>query len=45
MTTPEIDFWGTRVRKVVIDNIEPRKVFVQANTAVDEASGKVSLKH
>lgn len=45
MTMPDDDFWGTRVRKVVVDNIEPRKVFVQANTTVDEATGKVSLKH
>ena len=45
MTTPDVDFWGTRVRKVVVDNIEPRKVFVQANTTLDEATGKVSLQH
>lgn len=45
MTTPDADFWATRVRNVVIANIEPRKVFVQANTSVDEATGKVSIKH
>lgn len=45
MTTPDDDFWGTRVRNVVIANIEPRKVFVQANTSLDEATGKVSIKH
>ncbi|PHH89105.1 hypothetical protein CDD83_6632 [Cordyceps sp. RAO-2017] len=45
MTTVEPDFWGTKIRKVVLDNKQPRKVFVQANTTLDEASGKVSLKH
>lgn len=45
MTTVDPDFWGTKVRKVVLDNKQPRKVFVQANTTLDEASGKVSIKH
>lgn len=45
MTTPEPDFWATRVRNVVLSNIVPRKVFVQANTSLDEATGKVSIKH
>ena len=45
MTTPDADFWATRVRDVVVANIEPRKVFVQANTSLDEATGKVSIKH
>ncbi|SPN96764.1 probable dipeptidylpeptidase III [Cephalotrichum gorgonifer] len=45
MTTPEPEFWATRVRNVVIDQLQPRKVFVQANTTIDEATGKVTLKH
>lgn len=45
MTTPEEPFWATKVRDVVVANIEPRKVFVQANTSVDEGTGKVGLKH
>lgn len=45
MTTVDPDFWGTKVRKVVLDNRQPRKVFVQATTTLDEATGKVSLKH
>lgn len=45
MTTVEPDFWGTKLRKVVLDNKQPRKVFVQANTTLDEATGKVSMKH
>ncbi|KEZ44492.1 Dipeptidyl-peptidase III [Scedosporium apiospermum] len=45
MTTVDKDFWGTKVRNVVLENKQPRKVFVQANTTVDEATGKVSIKH
>lgn len=45
MTTVDLDFWGTKVRDVVLKNKQPRKVFVQANTTLDEASGKVSIKH
>ncbi|ODA81781.1 hypothetical protein RJ55_00285 [Drechmeria coniospora] len=45
MTTVGLDFWGTKVRKVVLDNKQPRKVFVQANTALDETTGKVTMKH
>ena len=45
MTNVGLDFWGTKVRKAVLDNKQPRKVFVQANTTLDEATGKVSLKH
>ncbi|PNY21029.1 dipeptidyl peptidase 3 [Tolypocladium capitatum] len=45
MTAVEPDFWGTKLRKVVLDNKQPRKVFVQANTTLDEATGKVSMKH
>jgi dipeptidyl-peptidase-3 len=45
MTTVGLDFWGTKVRDVVLANKQPRKVFVQANTTLDEASGSVSIKH
>jgi dipeptidyl-peptidase-3 len=45
MTTVGLDFWGTKVRDIVLKNKQPRKVFVQANTTLDEASGKVTLKH
>ncbi|KJZ73541.1 hypothetical protein HIM_07097 [Hirsutella minnesotensis 3608] len=45
MTTVDPDLWGQQIRKVVLDNKQPRKVFVQANTTLDEASGKVSIKH
>ncbi|GAO14422.1 uncharacterized protein UV8b_02629 [Ustilaginoidea virens] len=45
MTTVGLDFWGTKVRNVVLDKKQPRKVFVQANTTLDEATGKVSIKH
>ena len=45
MTDVDMEFWGTKVRDVVLKNKQPRKVFVQANTTLDEASGKVSIKH
>ncbi|PTB67080.1 dipeptidyl peptidase [Trichoderma citrinoviride] len=45
MSTVGLDFWGTKVRKVVLDNKQPRKVFVQANTTLDEATNSVSIKH
>jgi dipeptidyl-peptidase-3 len=45
MTRVEPDFWGTKLRNVVLENKQPRKVFVQANTTLDEATGKVSMKH
>ena len=45
MTTVSLDFWGTTVRDIVLKNKQPRKVFVQANTTLDEDSGKVSIKH
>ncbi|KKA30757.1 hypothetical protein TD95_002600 [Thielaviopsis punctulata] len=44
MTEVGLDFWGTKVRDVVMNNKQPRKVFVQANTFVDE-EGNVSIKH
>ncbi len=44
MTTVDPKFWGTDVRNEVLRNKQPRKVFVQANTVLDGASGKVELK-
>ncbi|KAH6678333.1 putative dipeptidyl peptidase 3 [Halenospora varia] len=43
MTEVEPEFWGSKIRNEVLRNKQPRKVFVQANTVLDEASGKVSL--
>lgn len=45
MTEVDAEFWGRKVRDEVLRNKQPRKVFVQANTYVDETTGKVSLKH
>ncbi|CAF3589611.1 hypothetical protein SNK03_001171 [Fusarium graminearum] len=45
MTTVDPEFWGKKVRDIVLKNKQPRKVFVQANTSLDESSGKVSIKH
>ncbi len=45
MTDVDPEFWGKKVRDVVLTNKQPRKVFVQANTFLDEATGKVTLKH
>lgn len=45
MTTVDPEFWGKKVRDTVLKNKQPRKVFVQANTSVDKASGEVSIKH
>lgn len=45
MTTVDKDFWGSKVRDIVMKKKQPRKVFVQANTTLDEASGKVSIRH
>lgn len=39
-----LEYWGTKVRDIVLKNKQPRKVFVQANTYLDEATGKVTLK-
>ncbi|GAB1311278.1 Dipeptidyl peptidase 3 [Madurella fahalii] len=44
MSTVGLEYWGTKVRDVVLKNKQPRKVFVQANTYLDEATGKVTLK-
>ncbi|KAH7035302.1 dipeptidyl-peptidase [Microdochium trichocladiopsis] len=45
MTNVDPEFWGKKVRDEVLRNKQPRKVFVQANTFLDEATGKVTLKH
>jgi len=45
MTNVDLEFWGSKVRDVVLKKKQPRKVFVQANTTLDEATGKVSIKH
>jgi dipeptidyl-peptidase-3 len=43
MTYVDADFWGDKVRKQVLATKQPRKVFVQANTALDEKTGRVDL--
>jgi dipeptidyl-peptidase-3 len=45
MTNVDDEFWGKKVRDEVLRVKQPRKVYVQANTFLDEATGKVSLKH
>lgn len=45
MTEVDSEYWGRKVRDEVLHNKQPRKVFVQANTYIDEATGKVTLKH
>ncbi len=45
MSSVGLEYWGTKIRDVVIKNKQPRKVFVQANTYLDEATGKVTFKH
>ncbi|KAK4237865.1 hypothetical protein C8A03DRAFT_34164 [Achaetomium macrosporum] len=45
MSSVGLEYWGTKVRDVVLKNKQPRKVFVQANTYLDEATGQVTLKH
>ena len=44
MSAVGLEYWGTKVRQVVVANTQPRKVFVQANTYLDEATGKVTCK-
>ncbi|KAK5655003.1 hypothetical protein OQA88_6762 [Cercophora sp. LCS_1] len=39
-----LEYWGSKVRSVVLKNKQPRKVFVQANTYLDESTGDVSIK-
>jgi len=43
MTTVDPDYWGTRLRAIVLKNKQPRKVFVQASTTLDKATGQVSI--
>lgn len=45
MTSVGLDYWGSKVRSIVLKNKQPRKVFVQANSYLDEATGKVTLQH
>lgn len=45
MTFVEPEFWGKQIRNAVLAKKQPRKVFVQANTSLDESTGKVTLKH
>lgn len=45
MSSVGLEYWGTKVRNVVLQKKQPRKVFVQANTYLDEATGKVTIKH
>ncbi len=44
MTHVEPEFWGKKIRDEVLKAKQPRKVFVQANTFLDEKTGKVQLK-
>ncbi|KAH8910857.1 putative dipeptidylpeptidase III [Coniochaeta sp. PMI_546] len=44
MSNVGLEFWGTKVRNVVLQKKQPRKVFVQANTYLDEATGKVTCQ-
>lgn len=39
-----LEYWGSKVRNIVLKNKQPRKVFVQANTYLDETTGDVSIK-
>jgi dipeptidyl-peptidase-3 len=43
MTDVEPEFWGQKIRNEVLRVKQPRKVFVQANTVLDEKTGKVEL--
>lgn len=38
------EWWAEKIRPVVISKKIPRKVFVQANTLLDESTGDVTLK-
>jgi len=38
------EWWAEKIRPVVLSKKIPRKVFVQANTVLDEKSGDVTLK-
>jgi len=43
MSAVGLEYWGSKVRQVVLDNKQPRKVFVQANTYLDQGTGNVTL--
>jgi dipeptidyl-peptidase-3 len=43
MTNVDDDFWGKKIRDEVLRNKQPRKVFVQANTVLNEKTGEVAL--
>lgn len=43
MTSVDPDFWGKQIRDEVLRNKQPRKVFVQVNTLLDEKTGNVEL--
>ncbi|KAH8675836.1 putative dipeptidylpeptidase III [Xylariales sp. PMI_506] len=45
MTDVDPEYWGKKIRDEVLRVKQPRKVLVQANTFLDEASGNVTLKH
>jgi dipeptidyl-peptidase-3 len=43
MTYVDGEFWGKKVRDQVLATKQPRKVFIQANTVLDEKTGRVDL--
>jgi dipeptidyl-peptidase-3 len=43
MTHVDDEFWGKKVRDEVLRNKQPRKIFIQANTVLDEKSSEVTL--
>jgi dipeptidyl-peptidase III len=43
MSSVGLEYWGTKVRDVVLKNKQPRKVFVQASTYLEDG-GSVKLK-
>lgn len=43
MTHVDDEFWGKKIRDEVLRNKQPRKVFVQANTILNEKTGGVAL--
>lgn len=45
MTTVDPELWGQKIRGEVLRVKQPRKVFVQANTYLDEKTGEVTVKH
>lgn len=43
ITGVDPEYWGKKVRDAVLKKKTPRKVFVQANTVLDEKTGEVTL--